>query len=252
MKSDGELADRQLAYGLHFDALVLHCPSPVRSPSSRVHADWEAACQQFLADRRVAGEYSDLDELTFVTINTHGQTGLLERCFHHIGLRDLAVLGRGVRDWRWSYKITLLHDWLMTSECTTPYLAYLDGDDVLLIGDPRDMLRRFQETGSDLLFCNTRFDWPLSEECRTFEAEAYGIYGRHHQHLNAGGWIGSTAYISRLVGDIAAAIDRDEAWCRTRNGFDDQLAWRQLHRREYPRMRVDAECRVFIRFDNVR
>jgi hypothetical protein len=29
-------------------------------------------------------------------------------------------------------------------------------------------------------------------------------------------------------------------------GFDDQLAWRHLHRRYYPEIKVDAARRVFV------
>jgi hypothetical protein len=136
---------------------MLHRPSPLRSPSCSVHVDCEAVCEQFFADRRVVSAYSDLDEFMLVTINIHGQPGLLERSFNH--MCHLAVLDRGVGDWRWSYKNTLSHDWRTVGEMHHPVACVPRRRDVLLICDLRDMLRRFQETGSDLLFCNSRFDW---------------------------------------------------------------------------------------------
>jgi hypothetical protein len=230
---------------------VLHCPTPQRAASVPFHHEWDAACEAFFADGSLCGAYKDLDELTIVTINTRPTPTLLERCFAHLGLR-LEVLGRGVRDWSWSYKITLVHEWLRAGGCRTPELLYLDGDDVLLIGDPAEVRSRWLQLDSDLLFCNTRGDWPPDVECAKFEDRVYADNDGNHRHLNAGGWIGRTDYIGHCLDEIASAGRTGAAWCHAAHGFDDQLAWRQLHRREHPRMLVDADCTVFLRFDEDR
>ena len=32
-------------------------------------------------------------------------------------------------------------------------------------------------------------------------------------------------------------------------GFNDQLAWRRLHKRHFPALRVDSRSRIFKRYD---
>lgn len=58
MKPDLGLADRQLAYGLHFDAMVLHCPSVLRTAGNPIRTQWEAVCDQFFADPGLAKSLS--------------------------------------------------------------------------------------------------------------------------------------------------------------------------------------------------
>jgi hypothetical protein len=246
----GPLTPRQVAYRLRFDALVLHCPKPQRSPDNPFHVEWQEACRTFFADHPVRA-LRPVQDLTFVTINTRAQPALLERCFSHLGL-PLVVLGRGIPDWSWSYKITLVHSWLASGGCPTSHLVYLDGDDVLLIGEPELLWQRYLEIGSDLLFCNTRGDWPPNAECTAFEDQVNAGGDPTHRRLNAGGWIGEARYIGARLDEIVSALASREPWCQRPSGFDDQLAWRQLHRREHPRMQVDASCRIFLRFDEDR
>jgi hypothetical protein len=249
--TDAALRSRQRLYGLRFDALVLHCPLPQRVPSVSFHTEWEAACAAFFSDLTLRDAFHAVDDLTVVTINTRPERCLLERCFEHLGL-PLVVLGDGVTEWSWAQKIVLVVEWLRHGGCTTSELLYLDGDDVLVIAELAEIQRRWRRIDCDLLFCATRGDWPPDAACLQFEDQAYAGSDPQHRHLNAGGWIGRTPYIEECLEEIDAARRAGASWCHARHGFDDQLAWRQLHRREHPRMRVDADCTVFVRFDEDR
>src|SRR5262245_57017179 len=62
---------RQRIYGLSFDALILHCPSPQRAPENPFHTQWLAACEAFFADDETRGRLDDAPALTIVTYNTN-------------------------------------------------------------------------------------------------------------------------------------------------------------------------------------
>src|ERR1700738_1938027 len=96
----------QRPYGMHSDALVLHCPGALRAASPDVSARWEQTQADFFADHTVAAKAADHPDLTVITYNTEVQPCLLERCMDHLGLH-VAVLGSGVETWSWTHKVTL-------------------------------------------------------------------------------------------------------------------------------------------------
>lgn len=240
------------AYGTVKDAVIFHCPYPMRVGSNPFHHQWEAAIDTLFADQRLAGSQPELGDLTVITYNTRSIPGLLERCFDFLGSNALVVLGQGVTDWNWSHKITLVDDYLRSGACTTSHLLCLDGDDVIVVGDLSLLLARFAAIGSEVVFCGTRGDQPTSPECWDFENEVGAASDPQHRHLNAGCYLGRTSYIGEQLGRIREAIATGADWCRVDGHVDDQLAWRQLHRREHPRIVVDHECRLFLRFDEDR
>jgi hypothetical protein len=241
----------QRRYGLCSDALVLHCPGPMRMAPNPFRHVWSRACRRFFADETLHGRFADADDLSIITYSTYDTEILLERCLRTLGLRAPVVLGRGVERWEWLHKVALVAEHLERAETTTEYVMCLDGDDVLVIGDPAVALGRFLEMGCEMLFCGTRGDQPPSPECRRFE-DAVGGADPRHRHLNAGAYIGRTEFVRERLREILAAHAAGEPWCFSAEGFDDQLAWRHMHMRHHPDIRIDADCRVFLRFDEDR
>lgn len=244
------MTERQRRYGLRRDALILHCPKSLRATGNPFHVEWDAACSSFFSDPAPDGVERHLDELTVITYNTRPEAGLLERCLTRRGLNDFVVLGRGLADWNWGYKITLVLDYLRSGRCTTPYVLCLDGDDVLVVEDLAVVLDRFLSIGCQILFGNTHADWPPSPECEAFEASLSD--DPDHRHLNAGGYIASTSYLALRLEEIERALRSHAPWCITARGFDDQLAWRHMHRLHHPEIQIDRDCRIFVRFDDRR
>lgn len=242
--------ERQRRYGLRRDALILHCPKGLRATTNPFHVEWEAACSAFFSDPSYKGLAPSLDELTVLTYNTRPEVGLLERCLARLGITDLVVLGRGLPGWSWSYKISLVLAYLRSGQCTTPYVLCLDDDDVLVIEDLAVVLDRFLSIGCQMLFSNTHADWPPSPECAAFEASLSD--DPDHCHLNAGGYVASTAYLTLRLEEIERGLVAHAPWCMTDRGFDDQLAWRHMHRLHHPDIQIDRECRIFVRFDDRR
>ncbi len=242
----------QRLYGLHSDAVVLHCPAPMREPPNPFRHFWAHACRRFFADDALRGRFADLEQLTIITYNTYGEEVLLERCLRRLGLRHHVVLGHDVEQWQWIHKVSLVAEHLDRAQATTEYVMCLDGDDVLVIADPAIALDRFLESRCDMLFCGTRGDQPSSPECKAFEDSVSEYADPRHRHLNAGAYIGRTEFVRKRLREILAAHAAEEPWCFSRYGFDDQLAWRHMHMRHYPAIKIDAACRVFLRFDEDR
>jgi hypothetical protein len=241
----------QERYGLSFDALILHCPAPMRIPPNPFRHEWERALEDFFADEGTRGRLRCPPELTIVTYSNYAEPVLLERCLSHLGIEEgVVVVGRGVRRWEWIHKVALVHELIASGGVRSEYVLCLDGDDVLLLGDPAEVVARWLATDSRLLFCGTRGDQPASPECWAFENSVHD--DPQHRHLNAGGYIGETAYVGERLGEIVAAAAAREPWTQSEFGFDDQLAWRHEHRRRHPEIKVDADCRVFLRFDEDR
>ena len=238
-------------YDLHHEAVVLHCPGTLKESSDPFSGEWTRAVRYFFEDASTLGLGSAApSDLTVVTYNTRSEPCLLERCCQRLGFDRLVVLGAGEDAWDWSLKITLVADFLRAGACETEYLLCLDGDDVLVISSFGVILDRYAETGADILFCSTGTDWPPDEQCRDFERSLRAP--ANHEHLNAGAYIGRTQRIYDCLRRIERAQQRREKWCFADHGFDDQLAWRHLHRHEHPNLRVDHEAKIFIRFDSRR
>jgi hypothetical protein len=238
-------------YGLSHDALIIHCPKPMRIPPNPFRHEWRRACELFFSDESLRGRFSCPPELTIVTYSNRTEPVLLERCFAHLGIDRYTVVGRDVEAWDWLHKVSLVHG-LIESGGAAERILCLDGDDVLLLGDPAAVLARAQDTGARVLFCGTRGDQPASPEAWAFENGVPEYLDPLHRHLNAGAYVGETGYVHARLGDILAAGRAGAAWTRSEFGFDDQLAWRHVHREHYPDIKIDAGCRVFLRFDEDR
>jgi hypothetical protein len=118
-----------------------------------------------------------------------------------------------------------------------------------LLRDPAPLVERFLSCQTDILFCNTIVDWPPNTECRDFESATYPDHP-FHCHLSAGAYFARTHILLGYLRQLQAAHAAGETWTLGFHArFDDQLAWRHLHRREYPRIKVDASSRIFRRYD---
>ena len=245
----GDTSSRRRQYGLHSDAVVLHCPGELRDERHPMHAEWKQAVDEFFADDTTRGSFADDPDLTIITYNTEQGPSLLERCASHLGT-SVVVLGRDLRDWRWEYKVTLPRDYLRAKR-SSPYVMCVDAFDTLILASPADILRRYRRSSAAVLFGNTHTDYPPSEVHRRFEDEVARDAPPHHRHLNAS-FIGRYEDVLAGLDELAEAIGTGARWARTAERFDDQLAWRELHRRHYPRLRIDTHRTIFSRFDEHR
>jgi hypothetical protein len=205
-----------------------------------------------LSHRVIANEagsrYAVPADVTFVTYHNYQHECLIERCYEAYGIRDYVVLGREVAKWDWGAKITLVLDYLESGACGTRYLLCTDADDVLMVGDPATLLDRFRAYACDLLFCNTFVDYPPDKGCRDFETLRYYTHPLHCR-LSAGAYLAEKGALASCLRELADAYRRSAPWALENGAFVDQLGWRVLHARDYPRIQVDYRSLIFKRYD---
>jgi Gpi18-like mannosyltransferase len=232
------------------DPLFIHKPNgePIHGITEDVLHDFERLREIVLSN--TAGIfYSKPKDVTFLTYNTSPEASLVERCYKAYGIQGAVVLGRGLAEWNWYSKVVLVLEYLESGECDTPFVLVTDATDVLMINDPAPLVDRFVACETEVLFCNTFVDWPPNSQCRAFETATYPD-NPFHCRLSAGAYFARTQSLLEYLRRLRTAHDAREAWTAGFNGqFDDQLAWRHLHRQEYPRIKVDSFSTIFRRYD---
>jgi hypothetical protein len=231
------------------DAIFLHRPHGklYHGITPEVGRDFDRLTRLVLANHGTKRYLAPAD-LTFVTYNSRHSKSRIELCYEAYGLNELVVLGKEVTQWDWSVKVRLVLDYLEAGNCSTRYLIATDADDVLIVNDPATLLDRFRGYSCDLLFCNTFVDWPPNNLYRDFETLKY-YKNPLHCRLSAGGYVGEREALVRYLRMLIEAYEKKEEWAFFNGAFDDQLGWRGLHYKYFPKIQVDTACRIFKRFD---
>ena len=232
------------------DPIFIHRPNgePSHGITEDVVRDFRTLREIVLANSSRLS-YARPRGVTFTTYNSFPEESLVERCYKAYGIEDAVVLGRGVEKWEWYSKVGLVLEYLESGRCGTAYVLVTDAKDVLMISDPAPLVDRFLACNAEVLFCNTFVDWPPNAECRDFEIATYPG-NPLHCGLSAGAYCARTESLLRYLRRLRDAHAAEEAWTLGFHGrFDDQLAWRHLHRQEYPRIQVDSSSRIFRRYD---
>jgi len=70
-----------------------------------------------------------------------------------------------------------------------------------------------------------------------------------HAHLSAGAYIARKEPLTAYLEEISAGFRARRPEFHVDGTFEDQLAWRELHLRYYPRIKVDFRSSIFRRYD---
>lgn len=112
-------------------------------------------------------------------------------------------------------------------------IMFVDSYDVILASSPTELLKKFVQSGSHLLFSAESFCWP-----DWGLAEQYPEVGVGKRFLNSGGFIGFAPTIHRIV----------RQW-KYKDDDDDQLFYTQLYLdpglREKLKLSLDHKSRIF-------
>lgn len=227
-------------------SVFYHCPKGVGRPHAR--AFWRFA-DSLLNEGPVFAPPSNVH---FVTYDDRDEPHkwLLQRFFEKHTLSH-SVVARGWQPWNWYAKVLPVFELLSSGAVTTEYVCVADGRDVAIAGDPATLPSVLTQYDARLLFCGTCSNWPPHAEARDFES-ARAPHAPGRQHLSAGVFFGHTEYVLECLRSIVEACSRrsaDDKWALYRGRFDDQHAWRMLHLRNYPVMRVDSEGTMCRRYD---
>lgn len=231
------------------DPIFVHRPNgePHHGITEEVNRDFDQLADRVLANPNGL-RFRNPPDVTFVTYHNYAHSTLIERCYRAYGIEDYVALGRPGLRWDWGAKVTLVLEYLTSGACRTGHVVCTDADDVLLLRDPADLLARFRGQGCEVLFCNTFVDYPPDDECRDFETLTY--FDRPlHCRLSAGGYVAEVAALVPYLETIATAYRGGSSRAEYGGHFNDQRAWRRLHKKHYPRLRVDSRSMVFKRYD---
>lgn len=202
-------------------------------------ARWEEIVAAFFAE--TPERYDPCPELTILTWSNRPTATLLEQCLDRCGVPYL-TLGREVPEWRNDVKLYL--NAAALADVSSPYVLALDGDDILVVSSPRQILADFQSFGCDILFGTERNSAPGVPYLTEFERS---IAESPYCFLNSGGWIGTTDACRRFFRDCMREDNGDIlAVHPTKSIFrDDQGITRKTFQRYYPAARLDDRCRIF-------
>jgi hypothetical protein len=246
-------------YGFTTHALSTHASGN----TSIGNEDWDRLQKLFFCDESLRNSTRDCPELTIVTWSNRSEPTLLANSLSYLGVRDLVVLRPEPPDseWRHAFKVSLLDQWL--PQCKTEYVLAFDADDVLVFSDPAEMLRRFRSYDCQILFTTEPYDWPPHrDDLRAFEQEVInqpsgakqGFYGVPFEgrYINSGGFIAHRDYLAKCAAELMPELwePTSDCWARipwdkAHRAFDDQLAWRMMHKKYYPDIRADDKSLIF-------
>jgi len=132
-------------------------------------------------------------------------------------------------------KDELLRDYL--SEISDDeIILFTDGNDVVFMAPETEILEKYNQRDSDLIFSAETDCWPditLAKEYRNLSATPY-------KYLNSGGFIGRAGLIKELLEDVDLDIEKF-----TRS---NQYVWTQRYFKNSDKIVLDTNCDIFITF----
>jgi len=185
-------------------------------------------------------------DVTVITFNNGGpfthdvkRLGLFEESLRRNDINEIAVLGGATPDWRNSFKVRLLLDFLSTAE-VRKYVLIADSADVILTSDLRPLIERFKTFQCEAVFNAERRHWPSF--LPAFDEEV--APGEFFPCLNSGVWVAEASFARELAAYcVALAVQRYKG--------SDQKRYKIAYRHFYPRMRVDHRCALFQNINRV-
>ena len=216
----------------------------------------------------VKGKLRCPPELTILLIHNYEYLTKMELCLRYVGIENYVVLRPQVKGpWRHTIKLEMIYNYLKSGACKTDYVLYCDSDDTILRDDPGKAIRYLEEENCDLLISSTKFTGRGYEYLPRAKAWADKIakeQGYPGWYLNFGVFVGRKAFLLEVI-EIALAYSRDyyspvkhvpfgdsggpSEW---HSAFPegcsiDQIIFRYLYPRFYPRMKIDYTQRLALR-----
>lgn len=149
--------------------------------------------------------------------------------------------------WQLSYKVSPFLKWLEEKGSTLPrdsFVIVADAFDTGIIGDASNIVAGFLEYQCEILGMSTVADWPPDKELKIFEEEKYP-WSKCRPHLSSG------AFMARVSDAIFYLKEWENDWIShgSKKNWDDQTGLRRVHKKYYPRFKVDTLARVWTRCD---
>ena len=246
-------------YKLKTHPLILHAPGGV----DRTMRNWNYARRGW-ANQKNVGTYRVPENLAIITWNNSkatndksyhllGKASVVAACSKTLGMFEAScrrlgfyctVLGEDETHWTNRKKIDLTLKFLNTN--TKPYVLGCDSSDVLLLGDPGEVLERFLQYKCDALY---------NAEVAFFPDEAGGKIRKFEEsvgkkpfcYLNAGVWIAKHEACKKIH-EMCLKLPHEAS---TLYPWSEQLSVHHVYHHFYPQMQIDWRCKVFQTIDKI-
>jgi hypothetical protein len=160
-------------------------------------------------------------ELSIVTCNNKIEPSILEKNLDHLSM-PYTVLGKGIKNWKNPLKLKLFIEEF--KKCKTKYVLGLDAFDVILLGCPSEIVKRFIE-----------MDCKLEEKIGC---------GHKFPYLNAGVFIGETEFCLNFYEQsykIGLNSFKNNPWILE----SEQLFLKNSFEFFHPDVKLDYCCEIF-------
>jgi len=197
-----------------------------------------------LLRRRPCAAREAPEDLELISWSNSPQESFFEKSLKVHGIGRYVILGREVRDWNNTLKITLTLDHLKRTPPGREYVLWADARDVVFLDGPGRILDVFLQQDCDLFFSSTSWFFPDCPELKAFAESVPEARGVQTKYLNAGFMVARRNFLVRVLEEAVPYIGR------ALSGFmphSDQVIFTELHRKHYPRIRVDYRERMAAR-----
>jgi len=217
------------------------------------------------------GKLSCPAHLTIVLIHNYEKESILEKSLRYVGIENYVLLRVNGQWPSQAVKLIEMKKYIDSGDCPTEYILYIDSDDAVLRGDPGKAVQYLQEEECDLLFSYTydRKHFNLMEkylpETRRWADQLARDHGCEQVYLNAGVFIGKTTFLKEILNIAVEFVTEHDISPAERNKLhrqgtlaealpefpkgagSDQMIFRYLHPRFYPKVKIDFKRRLAFR-----
>lgn len=215
---------------------IIHCPGILNK-----HYYWT-----YFKD--FSNEFEEEKNLTIVTWNTndnyHKKLGLLERSLKNYPIINCAQ--NLSSPWINNQKMILLNNHI--NSIKTQYVLGADSSDTIFIKSPKEILDKFKELKTSMLFGCEKFFFPLDgifQEEKEFQDKI--AKNMPYKYLNAGLWIADTEYLKQIIPQYVNALKN-----LPQNKYmgSEQIVWHKVLKTAKS-IRLDYSCEIFQNLANV-
>lgn len=203
------------------------------------------------------GPYNKPDHLEIITAHNYSEKSLFEKSLDYVGIYNYTVLQQPIiNNWRNTLKLKWVLEYLESSPNGPENILFCDADDCILVGDPWDIMKVFNQKNCQLLFMSTSFmgGYACMPEVKQWADRIY--FGRY---LNSGVYVGKRKFLINVLREANQYITDDditeqeyvqlgrgvynknlcERLPEYPKGSQDQDILRYIHPRFYPDMQID-------------
>lgn len=243
-----------------YNQIVIHKPGFTRTlpPKNLI----SAFC------KKNKGKISASPRLTILLVHNRPYRTILEQSLDYLGVKNYAVIRPTVvGEWRQTFKLLALLDYLERGECKTDFVLYCDSDDAIIRDDPDKAVDLLHEYNCEALFSNTSSAhyYSMSDaEIWARETARKENATDRRIHLNSGVYVARTEFLVKILRQAVKFVTKDDLPIRIveqlrekdpqtlHKNFPygkgcDQSIFRLLHPTFYPQMKVDYASRLALR-----